>query len=175
VEGLARGLLAADQIGGSLGQIYAEYIGIAIVARIFTFERESGLRERRKVAELPHWRLKRAVEYIESHLAEPVTLADMASAAGVTRMHFAAQFRTATGLRPHEYLLRRRIDRAQEELVGTGMSLVDVALSVGFPTQSHFGSVFKRFVGRPPSAWRRLHSDEKTQPLVGEKRLGQTA
>jgi AraC family transcriptional regulator len=69
-------------------------------------------------------------------------------------MHFAAQFRAATGLRPHEYLLRRRIERAQEMLVGTSMSLVDVALSVGFQTQAHFTSVFKRYAGQPPRAWR---------------------
>jgi AraC family transcriptional regulator len=57
-------------------------------------------------------------------------------------------------LRPHEYLLRRRIERAQQMLLGTGMSLVDVALSVGFQTQAHFTSVFKRFTGQPPRAWR---------------------
>jgi AraC-like DNA-binding protein len=69
-------------------------------------------------------------------------------------MHFAAQFRAATGLRPHEYLLRRRIERAQEMLLGTGMAVVDIALSVGFQTQSHFTSVFTRYVGKPPHAWR---------------------
>jgi AraC-like DNA-binding protein len=83
-----------------------------------------------------------------------VSLADVASSAGLTRMHFAAQFRAATGFRPHEYLLRRRIERAQEMLLGTGMALVDVALSVGFQTQSHFTSVFKRYVGQAPRAWR---------------------
>jgi AraC-like DNA-binding protein len=71
-------------------------------------------------------------------------------------MHFAAQFRATTDLRPREYLLRRRIERAQEMLVGTGMSLVDVALSVGFQAQAqaHFTSVFKRYAGQPPRAWR---------------------
>jgi transcriptional regulator GlxA family with amidase domain len=54
-------------------------------------------------------------------LDKPVSLADVASSAGLTRMHFAAQFRAATGLRPHEYLLRRRIERAQEMILGTGM------------------------------------------------------
>jgi AraC-like DNA-binding protein len=85
---------------------------------------------------------------------EPVSLTDVASSAGLTRMHFAAQFRAATRLRPHEYLLRRRIERAQEMLVGTGMSVVDVALSVGFQTRSHFTSVFKRYAGQTPRAWR---------------------
>ena len=69
-------------------------------------------------------------------------------------MHFAAQFKAATGLRPHEYLLRRRVERAQEMLAQTDMSVVDVALSVGFQSQSHFTVVFNRFVGHPPHAWR---------------------
>jgi transcriptional regulator GlxA family with amidase domain len=105
------------------------------------------------VGELARWRLKRAIDYVEAQLDKPVSLADLASSAGLTRMHFAAQFRAATGLRPHEYLLRRRIERAQEMLAGTGMSLVDVALSVGFQTQAHFTSVFKRYTGQPPRAW----------------------
>jgi AraC-like DNA-binding protein len=75
-------------------------------------------------------------------------------------MHFAAQFRAATGLRPHEYLLRRRIERAQELLLGSGMPVVEVALSVGFQTQSHFTSAFKRIVGQPPSAWREAQGPE---------------
>jgi AraC family transcriptional regulator len=78
----------------------------------------------------------------------------MASEVGLTRMHFAAQFKAATDLRPHEYPLRRRIERAQEMLVGTDMSLVDVALAVGFQTQSHFTTIFRRFVGQSPLAWR---------------------
>jgi transcriptional regulator GlxA family with amidase domain len=106
------------------------------------------------VAELARWRLKRAIDYVEAQLDKPVSLADVASSAGLTRMHFAAQFKAATGLRPHEYLLRRRIERAQEMLVGTDMSLVDVALSVGFQTQAHFTSVFKRYAGQSPRAWR---------------------
>jgi AraC family transcriptional regulator len=157
VERLGRALLEADRVGGSFGQLYADCISIAIVARIVASACRVAPFERSKVAELARWRLKRTIDYIEARLAEPVTLADLASAAGLTRMHFAAQFRAATGLPPHEYLLRRRIERAQEMLVGTRMSVVDVALSVGFQTQSHFTSVFKRFVGQPPHAWRQSH------------------
>jgi AraC family transcriptional regulator len=157
VERLGRALLEADQVGGSFGQLYADCISMAIVARIVASTRRVAPLGRPKVAELARWRLKRVIDYVEARLAEPVSLADLASATGLTRMHFAAQFRAATGLPPHEYLLRRRIERAQEMLVGTGMSVVDVALSVGFQTQSHFTSVFKRFVGQPPRAWRQSH------------------
>ena len=154
IDSLGRALLEANRVGGSFGQIYADCISIAIVTRLLAAANGAAAFERPKVGELARWRLKRALEYVEAQLDKPVSLADVASSAGLTRMHFAAQFRAATGLRPHEYLLRRRIERAQQMLLGTGMSLVDVALSVGFQTQAHFTSVFKRFTGQPPRAWR---------------------
>jgi AraC family transcriptional regulator len=152
VDALSRALLDADRVGGSFGQLYADCIGIAIIARLLGSEKR--VAERPRVSELARWRLKRAIDYFEAQIGQPVSLAAVASSAGLTRMHFAAQFRAATGMRPHEYLLRRRIERAQEMLAETGMSLVDIALSVGFQTQSHFTSVFKRYAGQPPRAWR---------------------
>jgi AraC family transcriptional regulator len=157
VDSLARALLEADRIGGSFGQLYADCISIAIVARLLASANRLPKIERRKVGALARWRLKRAIDYVDAQFDQPVSLADVASSAGLTRMHFAAQFRAATGLRPHEYLLRRRIERAQDMLLGTSMSLVDVALSVGFQTQAHFTSVFKRYAGQPPRAWRESH------------------
>jgi AraC family transcriptional regulator len=154
IDSLGRALLEANDLGGSLGQLYADCIGIAIVARLLASASGIANTERSTGGKLAQWRLKRAIDYIEARLNEHVSLADVASSAGLTRMHFAAQFRAATGLRPHEYLLRRRVERAQEMLVGTGMSLVDIAQSVGFQTQSHFTTVFKRYAGRPPGAWR---------------------
>ena len=155
IDWLGRALLEANRVDGSFGQTYADCISMAIVARLLGSANSVGTYERsRQSSKLAPWRLKRAIDYVESRLDEPISLAEVASSAGLTRMHFAAQFRAATGLRPHEYLLRRRIERAQEMLVGTGMSLVDVALSVGFQTQSHFTSVFKRYAGQAPRAWR---------------------
>ena len=155
LDSLGRALLEANRVGGAFGQTYADCISMAIVARLLGSANGVGTSERsRESGKLAPWRLKRAIDYVEARLDEPMSLAEVASSAGLTRMHFAAQFRAATGLRPHEYLLRRRIERAQEILVGTGMSLVDVALSVGFQTQSHFTSVFKRYAGQPPRAWR---------------------
>jgi AraC-like DNA-binding protein len=82
-------------------------------------------------------------------------------------MHFAAQFKAVTGMRPHEYLLRRRIERAQEMLLKTSTPLVDVALSLGFQTQAHFTGVFKRFAGAPPRAWLRSHASTPNMPQIG--------
>jgi AraC family transcriptional regulator len=62
----------------------------------------------------------------------------------------------ATGTRPHDYVLRRRIERAQDLLRNSETGLVDIALGVGFQSQSHFTTVFKRFVGETPHRWRQL-------------------
>jgi AraC family transcriptional regulator len=163
-ERLGRALLASEEAGQPYGQLYADCVSTAIVARLLGSSKRTMPGTRPKVAELARWRLRRVTEYVEANLAEPTTLADLATAAGLTRMHFAAQFRAATGQAPHEYLLRRRIERAQEMLIEGTTPLVEIALSVGFQTQSHFTSVFKRFVGQPPRAWR--------QSLVGEQARG---
>jgi transcriptional regulator GlxA family with amidase domain len=172
IDWLGRALLEANRVDGWFGQTYADCISMAIVARLLASVSGVGTSARSRGSKLAPWRLKRAIDYVEARLDEPVSLADVASSAGLTRMHFAAQFRAATGLRPHEYLLRRRIERAQEMLLGTGMSLVDVALSVGFQTQSHFTSVFKRYAGQAPHAWRESRGVQfrptSTSPLAEE-------
>ena len=111
----------------------------------------------RQMRALQKWRLKRVVEYVDRHLSGKITLLDLAAVAGLSRMHFASQFRAATGFRPHEYLLRRRIQRAEELLRQSTMTLVEIALTVGFQTQAHFTTVFKRFVGDTPFQWRNAH------------------
>jgi AraC family transcriptional regulator len=110
----------------------------------------------RRVLALQKWRLKRVVQYVDDHLSARITLSDLAAVAGLSRMHFASQFRMATGFRPHEFVLRRRIGRAEELLKHTSVSIVEIALAVGFQTQAHLTTVFKRFVGCTPGRWRAI-------------------
>jgi AraC-like DNA-binding protein len=146
---------------GAFGDLYADAVGLAIAARLLGHgDRCDPLQPRRGCGALPKWRLKRVVDYIDANLGEPITLADLAAATVLSPMHFAAQFRMSTGVRPHEYLLRRRIERARELLLQPGLSIVDIALTVGFQTQSHFTTVFKRFVGDTPHQWRRSNFGE---------------
>jgi AraC-like DNA-binding protein len=135
---------------------------MAIVARLLASAAQTAASDRPKVSKLAQWRLNRAIAYIDAHLAERVSLADISSAVGLSPMHFAAQFKAATGLRPHQYLLRRRVERARDMFARTRMSITDVALLVGFQTQAHFTTVFKRFAGQPPRAW--LHSTDDESP-----------
>ncbi len=116
-------------------------------------------RTRPALSPLPLWRLKLATAYIEANLGQTVRLEDVARAAGLTRMHFAAQFRAATGVRPHDYLLHRRVERAKALLMHAEAALADIALEVGFQNQAHFSTVFKRLAGASPSSWRRRALD----------------
>ncbi|SHO60884.1 AraC-type DNA-binding protein [Pseudoxanthobacter soli DSM 19599] len=164
VQRLSRALEAAESDGREFGGLYADAVRLAIVTRMLGMRAGQAenaappARQHRAKAALPKWRLARVKAYVDAHLSETVTLADMAAAAGLSRMHFAAQFRLATGIRPHEFILRRRIDRAMELLTTTSESLVGIALDVGFQTQAHFTTVFKRFVGDTPHQWRSANS-----------------
>ena len=129
---------------------YAGSIGQAVLLRVLTRRRPVS-----RVSPLTRWRLRRVQNYVASNLSEPITLASLAGAAGLSKMHFAAQFRAATGCGPHDYVLQHRIEHAKNLLVNTNMPLVQVALSVGFQTQSHFSTVFKRFAGEAPGRWQR--------------------
>jgi len=71
--------------------------------------------------------------------------------------HFAFAFKQSTGVAPHAWLRRQRIDRARALLRDQDVSLTSVAQSVGFATQSAFGVAFKKETRSTPAAWRRLH------------------
>lgn len=107
-----------------------------------------------KVNALPKWRLRRVEEYVRTHFEHCISLSELAAVAGLSRMHFAAQFRAATGYRPREYLLHQRIERAKLLLSNSETALAEVALIVGFCTQAHFSTVFKRVTGDTPARWR---------------------
>jgi AraC family transcriptional regulator len=155
IRSLSSALEAAEQ---GHDRHCAEALRVAIAVRFAGLQAaektaSAGTSER-PVRALQKWRLKRVFDYIDVHLTNKITLMDLAAVAGLSRMHFASQFRMATGLRPHEFLLRRRIRRAEELLRNSRMAIVEIALTVGFQTQAHFTTVFKRFVGCTPRQWR---------------------
>lgn len=92
--------------------------------------------------------------HIERHLAERLSLDRLARVAGVSRFHFARQFRLRTGESPMEFLMRTRIERGKTLLRAGGASVGDVAAALGFADQSHFARTFKRHVGVPPSVYK---------------------
>ncbi|WP_454625908.1 helix-turn-helix domain-containing protein [Bradyrhizobium cenepequi] len=165
VRRLSEALAAAERDQSEFGGIYADAIRLVTVARMISADtKPASPVPTNPDGGLSKWRLKRVVEYVAGHLDEKVTLADMAAAARLSRMHFAALFLRATGLTPHQYLLKQRVSAAQDMLRTTDKSIVDIALSVGFSTQAHFTTVFKRIVGQTPLKWREGRPAEALLP-----------
>ena len=100
-------------------------------------------------------KLRTVIEYIMENLEGSPTLEQMAAVVHLSPYHFARQFKAATGLPPHQYVIARRVERAQQLLRADGeLGLVEVALRVGFSDQSKFSLHFKRIVGVTPRQFR---------------------
>jgi AraC family transcriptional regulator len=155
IEQLARTLMPGGED--------AEGVYSLAAARIIFCRLERFSRSRFEAKALPKWRLKKVQDFIEERLDRPIFLRDLASVAGLSRMHFAAQFRASTGVRPHDYVLQRRIERAKKLMLETDAQLVEIALEVGFQAQSHFSTTYKRLTGETPGAWRRRQLHEPIQ------------
>jgi AraC family transcriptional regulator len=104
---------------------------------------------------LAGWRLRRCLDVIEASLAEPLEVATLAAAAGLSPVHFTRQFRAATGLPPHRYLLRARVERARQMLAAGAPSIAEVALASGFCSQEHLTRAFRMATGTTPAAYAR--------------------
>ena len=101
------------------------------------------------------WRIRRSLEEIEARIHEDLGLIELAAAVGLSPSHYATLFRAATGLPPHAWVVKRRIERAQELLLNPHASITDIAFALGFPSSQHFATMFKKHTGVTPSEWRR--------------------
>jgi len=104
---------------------------------------------------LAPWQVRRVTAHIESHLDEPITTQDLATIAKVSTYHFTRAFRESLSETPHEYVMRRRVERAQGLMLTTNMALGRIAIDCGFADQAHFNKLFRRLAGESPGAWRR--------------------
>lgn len=101
------------------------------------------------------WQVRKVTAFIEASLARTIRNEDLAALVRLTPAHFGRAFRNSVGEPPHEYVIRRRIERAQGLMLSTDASLSDIALDCGLADQSHLTRLFRRLVGESPSHWRR--------------------
>jgi AraC family transcriptional regulator len=144
--------LSAGGAGGPLAaEALANVLAVHLIRHVAAPRRPGGGRD----GVLPRARLRAVVEYIEEHLGAGPTLEQLAVAARLSPYHFARQFKAATGLPPHQYVIARRVERARQLLLaGTDLSLAEVAARAGFSDQSQFAHHFKRLVGVTPRQFR---------------------
>jgi AraC family transcriptional regulator len=108
-----------------------------------------------RTGRLPPQRLRRVLDFMDANLDRQVGLGDLAAQAGLSSSHFCHQFRVSTSASPHKYMLALRIDRGNQMLRDPKLSVLEVALAVGFENQQHFATAFRRVAGVSPSDYRR--------------------
>jgi AraC family transcriptional regulator len=103
---------------------------------------------------LAPYRLRRVLERIEASLGEELSLAHLSAEAGLNLSHFSRAFKQSMGVAPHRHLVRRRLERARDLLATTDLPILQVALEVGYGSQSHFTTAFRRAIGLTPRRYR---------------------
>src|SRR5436189_1323989 len=106
------------------------------------------------VGGLPGCRLRRVARYVEDNLHRELRLAELSGLVHMSPYHFARLFKRSTGVSPHRFLVRRRIDEARALLAARRVSIAEISRTVGFRTPSHFTTSFRRITGMTPSAYR---------------------
>lgn len=105
----------------------------------------------------PNSKISRAIDYIEMNLTRPIRIADLTETCNLSNDYFSRLFLNVTGMRPIEYINRKRIEDAQLQLITTNDPIEKIALDVGIDNFSYFNRMFKKYSHLTPGEYRRLH------------------
>ncbi|MDJ0595617.1 MAG: AraC family transcriptional regulator [Pleurocapsa sp. MO_226.B13] len=134
----------------SNSRFYAESASTFLAAHLVKHYTTKQLVFQEYTGGLSSLKLRRAIDYIQAHLAEDLSLDAIATEIGMSRFYFCRLFKQSTGITPYQYLIKCRIDRAKVLLRQGKLGITDIAVEVGFSNQSHFTKHFKRLVGVTP-------------------------
>lgn len=151
--GTALKLAALIEGGAGYHQTYVEALGLVLAHELVRVL--AGSAEPQTSGGLAAWQRRKAVAYIDEHLAEPVSLAALGRLVGLSACYFCRAFRRSFGMPPQRYQLSQRIERAKTLLAKHAASVTDVGLTVGYNDASAFCTAFRRVTGSTPSAYRR--------------------
>ncbi|HEU4594686.1 MAG TPA: AraC family transcriptional regulator [Pyrinomonadaceae bacterium] len=154
IEYICLALKAELDAGYPSGRLYGDALAAGLAARLLGKYSAHAPATKYHNTNLPAYKLRRVTEYINDNLTENLTLAELATVAGMNPHSFSRAFKQSTGVPPHRYVSNCRVERAKALLADDELPLVEVGLSVGFQTQSHFTTLFHRLTGLTPKAFR---------------------
>ena len=140
--------------GGIAGKLYTESLANVLAVHLLRNYSGSLLKPALQDEPLDALKLNQLKEFIEEHLSEDLSIANMASVVHTSPFHFARAFKAATGQPPHRYVTHRRMEQAKTLLSVTRLPVAEVANRVGFSNQSHFSAQFRRATGTTPKGYR---------------------
>lgn len=162
VRHLGHVMLEALKLPGQASRFFVDHVTLALTSHIAHTYGNLGNAMRPIRGGLAAWQRNRACELMDAHLDGGIALAEVAGQCGLSVSYFARAFRQSTGITPHAWLTRRRVDRAMAMMQDRSASLSAVALAAGFADQSHFTRVFSKVVGISPGCWRHNVAGEKS-------------
>ena len=149
--------LHADLEDGSpAGPLYGESLGVALASYLVRSYSVRAPREPKYKGGIPAVRLNRVLDFMQQNYGRETRLWELAQLAGMSPHYFCELFKKTTGVSPHQYSIRCRIDRAKIYLRSRQFTILQVAKATGFADQSHFTKVFRRIVGLTPTQFRRM-------------------
>jgi len=150
-------LSAADVLegNGALDTLFRQQLTDLLATRLLAAHSGSPAPFQPTLGGLPPTALRRAIERLRSDSDADVSLAALASDAGLSRFHFCRAFKHSTGLSPHAWLRQHRLEQAMNMLRDTDASVVSVAAELGYASQTAFAAAFRKLTGETPSDWRR--------------------
>jgi len=150
IQQIGLALKAELELNGLSDRLYAESMANALAVHLLRHY-SNGRREIRACSgRLPDHKVQQASDYIQAHLAEDVSLEAIPIELDMSQYHFARLFKQSTGYSPYQYVIKSRIERAQELMIQEQQTIATIALKVGFASQSQFGRHFKRLTGVTP-------------------------
>lgn len=142
------------EAGGKDSRLYAESMAAALSVHLLRRYSSRNQKIRDYAGGLSRYSLREAIAYIREHLDQNLTLAELAGVVHMSPHHFASLFKQSTGLTPHQYVTRCRIEQAKHLLRQPKLPIVEVSQQVGFQNQSHFTRVFRQHTRTTPRAYR---------------------
>jgi AraC-like DNA-binding protein len=159
--GLANALLDHVERADERSALFIDHIALAFHAHVMRAYGNAAVPDDLTSGGLSPWQLRRVLDFLSAHLSGDPTVAELAHECGLSSGYFARAFRQTTGVTPHQWLIRKRVERARQLLLGNGLGLADIALVCGFVDQSHFTRVFAKFEGDSPGRWRQRHRQSR--------------
>jgi AraC family transcriptional regulator len=151
----AEKLMATIEAPLGENRLYAEALSGVLAVELARLERGVPMHQATARGGLAAWQERAACEYIDTHLAEEVALADLAAVAKLSPAHFCRAFKASVGMPPHRYQMQRRIEQAKILLATPQRPVLEVALACGFGFSSSFTKAFRKGTGVTPSEFRR--------------------
>jgi AraC family transcriptional regulator len=150
-------LSAADALEGSaaLDALFRQQLTDLLANRLLRAHAGSPTTFQPTLGGLAPTALRRAIERLRSDSDSDVSLAALASDAGLSRFHFCRAFKESTGLSPHAWLRQHRLEQAMNMLRNTDESVVSIAAALGYSSQTAFAAAFRKLTSETPSEWRR--------------------